>query len=140
MRCASNSFLSLHWWFSFRKRSRNIVTQRPRSVVPRLEQLEDRITPTGPTITTLASFTGSNVVQPSGGLVMDSNGNLYGAGSGAAISGENYVYELAKGSGTITPLASIPASSRSAQRPRRGRTIANPRRFRRCVGAVRSPA
>ena len=63
-------------------------------------------------ITTLASFNGTNGVEPLGGLIMDSSGNLYGTTEyggpdfevGAAAG---TVFELAQGSGTITTLASF---------------------------------
>ena len=67
------------------------------------------------TITTLASFNGSNGLHPLAGLIMDSSGNLYGttnkggAGYGSTNDpdGQGTVFELAKGSGTITTLASF---------------------------------
>jgi uncharacterized repeat protein (TIGR03803 family) len=58
------------------------------------------------TITTLASFNGTNGAYPHAGLITDGSGNLYGtAFNGGA--GRGTVFELAKGSGTITPLASF---------------------------------
>ena len=60
-------------------------------------------------ITTLASFTGA--VVPNAGLVIDSSGNLYGTTSGGSSfeygPGGGSVFELAKGSSTITTLASF---------------------------------
>ncbi|HZU37751.1 MAG TPA: hypothetical protein VFA18_17660, partial [Gemmataceae bacterium] len=70
-------------------------------------QFEDRITPSGPSITTLTSFGSSNGTQPVSGLTMDNSGNLYGTILGAAISGNNYVYEWDRASGMITDLAPI---------------------------------
>jgi uncharacterized repeat protein (TIGR03803 family) len=59
------------------------------------------------TITTLASFNGTNGANPHGGLIMDGSGNLYGTtGSGGATNGGT-VFELTKGSSTITTLASF---------------------------------
>ena len=58
------------------------------------------------TITTLATFVGTNGASPYGGLVEDANGNLFGTthgGSGAGAAGT--VFELAYGSNTITTLA-----------------------------------
>jgi hypothetical protein len=43
---------------------------------PWLEALEDRLAPA--TLTTLASFTSSTGTGPDGGMVMDSQGNLFG--------------------------------------------------------------
>jgi uncharacterized repeat protein (TIGR03803 family) len=59
------------------------------------------------TITTLASFTGANGLVPNGALVMDQSGNLYGTADVGGADGDGVVYELAKGSNTITPLASF---------------------------------
>jgi uncharacterized repeat protein (TIGR03803 family) len=59
------------------------------------------------TITVLASFDGANGANPYGGLIMDSSGNLYGTTSFGGGSGDGTVFELARGSGTITTLASF---------------------------------
>jgi uncharacterized repeat protein (TIGR03803 family) len=61
----------------------------------------------GSTITALASFNGSNGANPYGGLVIDSSGNLYGTTSAGGAFSDGTVFELAKGSGTITTLASF---------------------------------
>ncbi len=61
------------------------------------------------TLTPLASFTSTNCYDPSGALVMDSSGNLYGTAAGGS-SGDGLVYELVQGSGTITTLASFNGS------------------------------
>jgi uncharacterized repeat protein (TIGR03803 family) len=58
------------------------------------------------TITTLASFTGTNGVSPSG-VVLDSEGNLYGTTQSGGAKNNGTVFELAQGSGTITTLASF---------------------------------
>jgi uncharacterized repeat protein (TIGR03803 family) len=58
------------------------------------------------TITTLASFNGTNGQYPFGGLIQDSSGNLYGTTSGGGTNGDGTVFELAKGNSTITALAS----------------------------------
>ncbi len=65
-----------------------------------------RLTKGSGTITTLASFNGTNGKHPEfGALIMDSSGNLYGTTSeGGCCVGT--VFELAQGSGTITTLAS----------------------------------
>ena len=65
------------------------------------------------TITTLASFNGTDGFYPDGGLVLDAAGNLYGTavlggpGYSGASNGDGTVFEVAKGSGTITTLASF---------------------------------
>jgi uncharacterized repeat protein (TIGR03803 family) len=59
------------------------------------------------TITTLASFNGTNGASPCGAVSMDNSGNLYGATSTGGASYEGTVFELAQGSGTITTLASF---------------------------------
>jgi uncharacterized repeat protein (TIGR03803 family) len=58
-------------------------------------------------ITALASFNDSTGTRPYGGVVMDRSGNLYGTTSSGGAYGYGTVFELAKGSGTITPLASF---------------------------------
>jgi len=59
------------------------------------------------TITTLASFNGTNGAAPIPGLIKDTSGNLYGATFGGSASGDGTVFELAHGSGTITTLAAF---------------------------------
>jgi uncharacterized repeat protein (TIGR03803 family) len=62
------------------------------------------------TLTTLASFGGSNVadgIDPRGGLISDASGNFYGTTGGGGSSDSGTVFELAAGSGTITTLASF---------------------------------
>jgi uncharacterized repeat protein (TIGR03803 family) len=65
------------------------------------------LAPGSGTITTLASFNGTNGKNPSGGLLIDGTGNLYGVTSWGGASSVGVVYELAQGSGTIAPLASF---------------------------------
>jgi uncharacterized repeat protein (TIGR03803 family) len=65
------------------------------------------------TITTLASFNGTDGANPYAGLIMDSSGNLYGTASAEGASGDGTVFELAAGSGTITTLASFNGSDGS---------------------------
>ncbi|HEV3082950.1 MAG TPA: choice-of-anchor tandem repeat GloVer-containing protein, partial [Gemmataceae bacterium] len=64
------------------------------------------------TITTLASFTGTIRANPLAGLIMDSSGNLYGTAGQGPYGGT--VFELAKGTGTITTLARTGAEPVSA--------------------------
>jgi uncharacterized repeat protein (TIGR03803 family) len=56
------------------------------------------------TITTLASFNGTNGANPEAGLIIDASGNLYGT-TGEVSQTTGSVFELAQGSGTITTLA-----------------------------------
>jgi uncharacterized repeat protein (TIGR03803 family) len=65
-------------------------------------------------ITTLASFDGSNGSSPSyGGVVIDSNGNLYGTTVAGGGSDEGTVFEIVRGSGTVTTLASFTGTNGS---------------------------
>ena len=59
------------------------------------------------TITTLASFNGTNGSQPIGGVVLDGQGNLYGTTEWGGAANDGTVFEMAKGSNTITTLASF---------------------------------
>jgi uncharacterized repeat protein (TIGR03803 family) len=59
------------------------------------------------TISTLASFNGTNGFEPNASLIMDSNGNLYGTATLGGAAGDGTVFEVAQGSGTITALASF---------------------------------
>ena len=63
------------------------------------------------TITTLAFFDGTNGALPIGGLVLDGGGNLYGTTQGGGDSNLGTVFEIAHGSGTITTLASMTATT-----------------------------
>jgi uncharacterized repeat protein (TIGR03803 family) len=78
--------------------------RRPRSASLRVRELETRLTPS---LTTLASFDGTDGANLLGEVVMDGSGNLYGTTSAGGASGDGAVFELAKGSGTITTLASF---------------------------------
>jgi uncharacterized repeat protein (TIGR03803 family) len=69
-----------------------------------MEQLEGRCVLS---ITTLASFDGTNGYDPEGTLVEDSSGNLFGTTWGGGAFGSGTVFEVQAGSGTITTLASF---------------------------------
>jgi uncharacterized repeat protein (TIGR03803 family) len=62
------------------------------------------------TLSVLASFNGTNGANPSGTMILDGSGNLYGTTvyGGASVFGT--VFEVAHGSGTITTLASFNAT------------------------------
>jgi uncharacterized repeat protein (TIGR03803 family) len=61
------------------------------------------VDPTSGKITTLAVFTGSNGANPEGGLVMDSNGNLFGTTSAGGTNNEGTIFEIPSG-GTLKTL------------------------------------
>jgi uncharacterized repeat protein (TIGR03803 family) len=77
------------------------------------------------TITTLASFNGINGAKPEAGVTLDASGNLYGTtyygGAGGVILGDGTVFEIAKGSGTITTLASF--NGANGAKPEAGVTL-----------------
>jgi uncharacterized repeat protein (TIGR03803 family) len=58
-------------------------------------------------LTALASFSGTNGAEPQGGATFDANGNLYGTSESGGTIGNGTVWKLAKGSSTITALASF---------------------------------
>ena len=63
------------------------------------------------TITTLAKFTGANGAGPTGHIALDAAGNVFGATDEGGAAGDGTVFEVAKGSGTITTLASFNTSN-----------------------------
>jgi uncharacterized repeat protein (TIGR03803 family) len=58
-------------------------------------------------ITTIAAFTGTNGKNPYGGLVRDSNGDLFGTTNVGGTSNLGSIYEIASGTSTITVLHSF---------------------------------
>src|SRR5207302_5177873 len=64
------------------------------------------------TVTTLASFIGSNGSSPLGGLIMDSSGNLYGTTNSGGANNDGTVFELANvPSFTITGPSGVTAGA-----------------------------
>jgi uncharacterized repeat protein (TIGR03803 family) len=59
------------------------------------------------TITTLVSFNGSNGSFPTGSLLLDGSGNLYGTTAYGGANSVGTVFEIVHGSGAITTLASM---------------------------------
>jgi uncharacterized repeat protein (TIGR03803 family) len=72
-------------------------------------------------ITVLASFNGTNGSFPLGGVTLDAGGDLFGTASDGGANGVGAVWELAKGSGSITPLASFDTTNGSG--PQAGVTL-----------------
>ncbi|HEY2589583.1 MAG TPA: choice-of-anchor tandem repeat GloVer-containing protein [Tepidisphaeraceae bacterium] len=62
-------------------------------------------------IQTLASFDGDDGSMPQGSIAVDSAGNIYGATQGGGDNGFGTVFEIARGSGAITALASFDGSN-----------------------------
>jgi len=65
-------------------------------------------------ITTLASFNGDSTGGAGDGLVMDSSGDLFGTTWGAGAFGYGTVFEVVRGSNSITTLASFNGDSTGA--------------------------
>ncbi len=59
------------------------------------------------TITTLASFNSATGWEPQGGVAMDAQGDLYGTAYHGGLDSLGTVWELAKGSNTISTIASF---------------------------------
>lgn len=57
--------------------------------------------------TTLVSFTGAIGADPYGGLTFDGGGNLFGTTQAGGANGQGTVFEIAKGSSTVSVLASL---------------------------------
>ncbi|HEY2588598.1 MAG TPA: choice-of-anchor tandem repeat GloVer-containing protein, partial [Tepidisphaeraceae bacterium] len=59
------------------------------------------------TITTLASFNGTDGLEPWAAVILDPSGNLYGTASGGGDANEGTAFEIAQGSSAITTLVSF---------------------------------
>jgi uncharacterized repeat protein (TIGR03803 family) len=59
------------------------------------------------TVTTVASFNGTDGSGPQGGLVIDQNGDLFGTTEHGGASGDGAVFEVVAGSNAITLLGSF---------------------------------
>ncbi len=75
----------------------------------RVEPLERRVMLSGHALMALAMFNGANGLDPQGGVVLDSSANLFGTTYQGGGFADGTVFEIAKGSGAITDLASFNA-------------------------------
>jgi len=66
------------------------------------------------TVTTLATFSNGNGADPRGTLSLDSAGNLYGTTFSGGANNVGTIFELAKGSGSITTLFSFNSGTSGA--------------------------
>jgi uncharacterized repeat protein (TIGR03803 family) len=94
-----------------RRDARNTLVRRRSPFRPSPEALETRITLS---LTTLASFNGTNGAAPDGALVRDCSGNMYGTTSGGGASSNGTVFELTGGGGPTTVRSSGLGSSTGA--------------------------
>ncbi len=85
---------------------RNAAVHRP-ALPPMLQHLEPRLLLSGYTLQELAAFNGTNGLNPIGSVVLDSNGNLFGETASGGPANDGVIYEIAKGSNTITVLKSF---------------------------------
>jgi large repetitive protein len=69
-------------------------------------------------ITTVAAFGGSNGRSPQGGVVLDSQGDLFGATDSGGYNGQGTVFEIVQGTGTITTLTAF--NNSNGQSPQAG--------------------
>jgi len=76
----------------------------------------------GQGLTTIASFNGTNGNNPSSNVTIDANGNLFGTAGGGGANNAGTVWEIAKGSSTITTIASFNGTT-NGYSPRAGVTI-----------------
>ena len=91
---------------------RQSVRHHKRGEAPPAKALSSS-SPTGSgTIVSLASFNYTNGEYPSGGLIIDSSGNLYGTAPSGGSSSVGTVFELVHGSGTITHASFVQSNHR----------------------------
>ena len=69
------------------------------------------------TVTTLASFNGTNGYSPLGGITFDSDGNMFGTTQLGGAFNKGTIFEFAKGGTAITALASFTADTNNTQAP-----------------------
>ncbi len=88
--------------------------RRRRGLRPVVTGLEERQLLTNYALATVASFNQGNGASPVGSLIMDGQGNLYGTTSAGGAYDDGTVFEIARGSNTITTLASFNGSNGAA--------------------------
>jgi uncharacterized repeat protein (TIGR03803 family) len=71
----------------------------------------------GNTLTTLATFNGANGQHASGGISLDSSGNIFGTAAFGVPNGSGTIWELAKGSNTINVLATFNINGQQGSGP-----------------------
>lgn len=69
------------------------------------------------TVTTLASFNGTNGYSPVGGITFDGDGNMFGTTQLGGAFNKGTIFEFAKGGTAITALASFTADTNNTQAP-----------------------
>ena len=66
------------------------------------------------TLSTLATFTGTNGANPEAGLIADGSGNLYGTTVGGGSSNRGTVFKIAAGTNTLSTLATFTGTANGA--------------------------
>src|SRR5262249_2362839 len=64
-----------------------------------------------PTLSTVATFNGTNGKYPRAAMTFDAAGNLYGISIQGGTNSNGVIFKIASGSNTITPLASFGGGS-----------------------------
>lgn len=85
------------------------IRRKVARIIPRalFEALENRRLLSGYVLSSLASFNGGDGEHPLGALIMDSSGDLYGTTLDGGANNSGAVFEIAKGSTSVTTLASF---------------------------------
>jgi uncharacterized repeat protein (TIGR03803 family) len=103
-----------------RRSSRSLKPSSRRKAAPQWEAIEGRMLFSAWTFQTLASFAGSNSSGPTPTLTVDSSGNLYGTAEYGGAYNDGTVFEIAKGSHSVTTLASFNSANKGGITPETG--------------------
>jgi uncharacterized repeat protein (TIGR03803 family) len=76
-----------------------------------VESIEPRILMSADVITKLADFTTTSGTLNVGGMIIDSQGNLYGSNVARGANSDGTVFELAAGTNTVTTVAAFSSST-----------------------------